>query len=171
MRINLLLITLLLFVAGLHPAVAKPLPQNLKLIGEAELKVLWFRVYNARLESPEGTFVSESMPLLLTLEYQRNISKQKLLEETRSQWQRAGIDPHDQALWLTSLNELWPDIRRHDSLSFYQDSDGYGYFYYNQRYLGSIRNNRFSRAFLDIWLSDNSDFPQLTRQLTGRLPE
>lgn len=171
MPVNRLLIISIMAIAGLTSAVAKPLPQEMKLIGEAELKVLWFRVYNARLESPQGAFVSASMPLLLTLEYQRDISKQDLLEETRKQWQRAGIEPDDQAVWLASLTELWPDIRRHDSLGFYQDADGDGHFYYNQRYLGSIRNNRFSRAFLNIWLSENSDFPQFTRQLTGRPPE
>jgi len=170
-HINRLLIILVLAMAGLTPALAKPLPQEMKLIGEAELKVLWFRVYNARLESPQGAFISASMPLLLTLEYQRDISKQELLEETRKQWQRAGIEPYDQTAWLASLTELWPDIRRNDSLGFYQDADGDGHFYYNQRYLGSIRNSRFSRAFLDIWLSENSDFPQLTQQLTGRSSE
>ncbi|MBN0987509.1 hypothetical protein [Amphritea pacifica] len=171
MRINLLLITLVLFSAGLAHAVATPLPKNMKVVGEAELKVLWLSIYRARLASPQGSFVSASMPLLLTLEYQRDVSKQSLLDETRRQWQKAGIAPDDQALWLRSLATLWLDVEDQDSLGFYQDADGYGHFYHNQNYLGSIRDNRFCQAFLGIWLSDNSDFPGFTRQLTGRISE
>lgn len=175
MRTNLLLISIILFFAGLAHAVAKPLPENMKLIGQAELKVLWFSVYNAQLESPDGVFTfdstNKSAPLLLTLDYQRDISQQRLLDETQEQWQRAGVDPNDQQRWLASLADLWPDIRSQDSLSFYQDADGYGHFYYNRRYLGTIKDERFSRAFLNIWLAENSAFPRFSQQLTGRFTE
>ncbi len=168
MRTKLLLISLILFSAGMAHAVAKTLPDNLQLVGQAELKVLWFSIYKARLESPEGRYEPGINPLMLTLEYQRDISKQQLLEETESQWQQAGINKKDQKEWLRLLNDIWPDISKHDSLSFYQDKEGFGHFYFNKAYIGSINDGGFSQAFLNIWLSENSDFPQLTKQLTGR---
>ncbi|WP_428033801.1 chalcone isomerase family protein [Amphritea sp.] len=175
MRINLLLISVVLFIGGLAHAVAKPLPENMKLIGQAELKVLWFSVYNAQLESPDGEFTftttNKSSPLLLTLDYQRDISQQRLLDETQEQWQRAGVEPNDQQRWLALLAGLWPDIHSQDSLSFYQDGDGYGHFYYNRRFLGTIKDKHFSRAFLNIWLAENSAFPRFSQQLTGRFAE
>ncbi len=180
MRFNLLVITVILLFAGVAHAVAQPLPEKMKVVGQAELKVLWFSVYNARLESDDGLFDpafyagsgrDPVKPLLLTLDYQRDISEQALLDETREQWQRAQIDADDQRRWLAALADLWPDIRKHDSLSFYQGADGCGYFYHNGTYLGVIRDRHFSRAFLNIWLSENSAFPRLTQQLTGRLTE
>ncbi|MDO6563334.1 hypothetical protein Q4488_08050 [Amphritea sp. 1_MG-2023] len=168
MMVNRLLIIFVLLVTGVSHTLATPLPENMKMVGQAELKVLWFRVYSARLENTDGRYVSMAMPLLLHLHYHRDISRQQLLDETQSQWQRAAIDPQQQSQWLSSLAQLWPDIRQHDSLSFYQDSQGDGHFYHNRRYIGSIHERRFSQAFLAIWLADNSDFPQLTRALTGR---
>ncbi|WP_299203866.1 chalcone isomerase family protein [uncultured Amphritea sp.] len=182
MHTNLFLISVILFFTGLAHAVAQPLPENMKVIGQAELKVLWFSVYNARLESDDGMFdatfnsslssASDSIkPLLLTLNYQRDISQQRLLDETQEQWQRAQVNADDQKRWLASLADLWPDIRNQDSLSFYQDADGHGHFYCNGVYLGAIKDKHFSRAFLNIWLADNSAFPRFTQQLTGRLTE
>ncbi|WP_417227245.1 hypothetical protein [Amphritea sp.] len=167
MRLNLLVISLILFFTGITHALAKPLPENLQVIGQAELKVLWFKVYSARLESLAGRYDAAISPLVLHLDYQRDISRQQLLDETASQWQRAKVNPADQARWLASLAQIWPDIRQQDSLSFYQASDG-GHFYHNQRYIGSIKDAGFSQTFLSIWLADNSDFPQLTRALTGK---
>jgi hypothetical protein len=167
MRLNLLAISLILFFTGITHALAKPLPDNMQIVGQAELKVLWFKVYSARLESLAGRYDSAISPLVLHLDYQRDISRQQLLDETASQWQRAKVNLADQARWLASLAQIWPNIRQHDSLSFYQASDG-GHFYHNQRYIGAINDVRFSQAFLAIWLADNSDFPQLTRALTGK---
>lgn len=168
MRLNLLFITLMIFLVGAVHAKSEPLPDNLKPVGQAELKVLWFSVYTATLASNEGRFNSVSEPLLLTLKYQRNISRQSLLDETESQWKQAGIKADRYAPWLLWLKDVWPDIREGDSLAFYQSREGTGHFYFNKQFIGSLADGQFSQAFLNIWLSDDSDFPQLTKQLTGR---
>lgn len=168
MRLNLLFIVLMIFVAGAVHAKPESLPTFMKPVGQAELKVLWFSVYTATLASPEGRFISVSEPLLLTLQYKRNISRQDLLEETEYQWDKAGIDKDLYATWLFELEDIWPDISEGDSLTFYQNEKGDGHFYYNQRYIGTLTDGIFNQAFLNIWLSDSSDFPQLTKELTGR---
>ena len=168
MRLNLLFITLIIFLAGAVHANSDQLPVSMKTVGQAELKVLWFSVYTATLASPEGRFTSVSEPLLLTLEYKRNISQQDLLDETESQWKQVGIEVDRYTPWLLRLKEIWPDISAGASLAFFQNSKGEGCFYFNQRYIGTLADEKFSKAFLDIWLSDQSDFPHLTKALTGK---
>ena len=168
MRTNLLLITMLLFVAGIAHAVAQPLPQNLKLVGEAQLKVFWFDIYQARLENAQGLFDSIDSPQLLTLTYQRNISKQELVKETEKQWRSSGLAEQVYQPWLERIHQIWPDIRQQDSLAFYRDRMGTGHFYYNQAFIGALDDPQFSRAFLAIWLAEDSAFPALSRALKGR---
>lgn len=168
MRLNLLFITLIIFLAGAVHANSDQLPASMKTVGQAELKVLWFSVYTATLASPEGRFTSVSEPLLLTLKYKRNISRQNLLDETESQWKQAGFEDEDYAIWLLKLQDIWPDISEGDSLAFYQNVAGEGHFYFNKDHIGSLEDQGFSQAFLNIWLSDQSDFPRLTKALTGR---
>lgn len=168
MRLNLLFIVLMIFVAGAVHAKSQSLPSFMKPIGQAELKVLWFSVYTATLASPDGRFISVSEPLLLTLKYKRTISRQDLLDETEQQWDQAGIELDKYTPWLLKLKEIWPDISEGDSLTFYQNAEGDGHFYYNQGYIGTLADEMFCQAFLNIWLSDNSNFPQLTKALTGK---
>ncbi len=168
MRLNLFLIALMIFVAGVAHAKSEPLPTSMKVVGQAELKVLWFSIYTATLASPEGKFNTVSEPLLLTLKYNRNISRQDLLDETEKQWRQAGIDADRYSPWLLWLKRVWPDISEGDFLAFYRNAEGDGSFYFNQRLIGTLADEKFSQAFLNIWLSENSDFPQLTKELTGR---
>ncbi|WP_019620426.1 chalcone isomerase family protein [Amphritea japonica] len=168
MRLNLLFFVLMIFAAGALHAKPEHLPVTMKTVGQAELKLLWFSLYTATLASPEGRFISVSGPLLLTLKYKRKISRQNLLDETEKQWDRAGIDVDSYAPWLLRLKEIWPDISQGDSLAFFQTAEGEGRFYYNQQHIGTLSDRKFSKAFLNIWLSDNSYFPQLTKALTGR---
>ena len=142
------------------------LPQNWQRIGEADLSVLWFDVYNAELLSPDGRYSGINSPLVLKLNYRRNISKLDLLEETQKQIEK--FAPTDQTdLWLTKLSQIWPDIRKGDQLAFWIDQNNTGHFFYNERFIGSFKDPAFSDAFIQIWLSDNSSYPNLAKQLRG----
>lgn len=168
MRFDLLTICCLLLLAGVTHAAPQPLPQNMQLVGEAHLKVLWFDIYKAHLKNPKGEFESLDERQMLTLMYQRDISKQQLLDETREQWRKAGIGKQRYTVWLDKLDRIWPDIRKQDSLAFYRDEQGSGHFYFNNSHIGLLADSEFSRAFLAIWLADGSDFPTLTRALRGQ---
>lgn len=141
-------------------------PDGWQSVGSADLKVLWFDIYRAELFSPSGRFNGIRGPLLLQLNYRRDIDRERLLSETRSQLH--GRLP-DRALErrLRQLAALWPDIRAGENLAFYLAAEGSGHFYHNGRWLGVIEDPLFCRAFLEIWLAEDSAYPALARKLRG----
>lgn len=140
-------------------------PEDYKPVGSAKLRVLWFDIYNAELSSPDGRFSQIAGPLFLKLTYLRNIKKQKLLDETANQLRAE--NPSVVRVWIQQLDGIWPEISAGDRLSFFLDDTGYGHFFFNERHVGSINDVGFGRAFISIWLGEDSDFPELARKLRG----
>lgn len=164
---NKLALYLLLLVIAM-PVQAMTAPQGWKTVGSAHLKVFWFDIYTAELQSPSGEFVSYDKPLMLSLNYRRNISKKSLLKETRKQI-KPFAEPAKLASWMQKLDALWPDIAKGDQLRFWIDTQGKGHFFHNQNWIGSLEEPAFSRAFIQIWLSPDSSYPKLARKLRGEL--
>ncbi|MGB0733932.1 MAG: chalcone isomerase family protein [Pontibacterium sp.] len=153
---------------------------HFQTIGTAPLKVMWFDVYDATLSSASGRY-EEGEPILLRLEYARDISKRALVNETRKQLQNQlsshSEKPSDQhgllfdelklEEGLSRLSELWPSVEQGDVISFYLDDADTGVFLFNDQYLGDIRIQGFAKAFADIWLGESSEYPELARRLKG----
>lgn len=159
-------ICIFLFLLFCNSASAQPNPpKDYITVGAAKLRVLWFDIYNAELRSPDGRFSQITGPLVLKLTYLRDIKKQKLLDETENQLR--AVTPPVVRVWIQQLEGIWPEISRGDRLAFYLDPEGFGHFYFNDRYVGSIKDVRFGKAFISIWLGKNSDYPELTRKLRG----
>ena len=140
-------------------------PDSYELVGEARLKVLWFEVYDARLSSSSGSF-NTNEPLLLSLTYLRNISKQRLISETKQQLQ-GRLDNDRLSSALTELESIWSDVEKGDCLSFWLTADNRGGFYLNHRFIGAVEDPEFNRAFINIWVAETSSFPKLAKQLRG----
>lgn len=140
-------------------------PQGLEQVGQARLSLLWLDIYDARLLSLDGSYNSGDAPLLLELTYHRAVSSQDLVDETLSQ-----LDGRfdKTAVPLKQLNDLLPSVEAGDQLAFYLKPDGRGSIYFNREYLGELADADFNRAFLDIWLAPDSEYPELTRQLIGK---
>jgi hypothetical protein len=158
------LICLLIF--GSVEVLGQTLPQNWKRVGEAELSILWFDVYNAALLSPDGRYLGTNTPLILTLNYRRNISQRDLLKETQKQIKKFARTAQT-AQWLSKLSQVWPDIQKGDQLAFWVDQASTGHFFYNKNWIGSLQDPAFSDAFIQIWLSDKSSYPDLAKKLRG----
>jgi hypothetical protein len=63
-----------------------PLP-TLKLVGIAEMKWLWFEIYQAKLLTPTGTYKPNQWPLALDLLYRRSITAEQLIQSTMHAWE------------------------------------------------------------------------------------
>ncbi|TCK08591.1 chalcone isomerase family protein [Marinobacterium mangrovicola] len=150
---------------GLSASAQTRYPQGLEQVGQARLSLLWLDIYDARLFSPDGAYRAGEAPLLLELTYHRAISSEELVEETLSQLE-GRVDAL--AVPRNRLNKLLPSVDDGDQLAFYLSPDGRGAFYFNREYLGELENSDFNRAFLDIWLAPDSDYPELTQQLIGK---
>ncbi|SEG11547.1 chalcone isomerase family protein [Marinobacterium lutimaris] len=139
-------------------------PQGLEQVGQARFSLLWLDIYDARLFSADGSYRPGEAPLLLELTYHRAISSRELVDETLNQlegrFERAAVPGE--------LNDLLPSVDDGDQLAFYLRADGAGAFYFNGKYLGELDDSDFNRAFLDIWLAPDSEYPELTRRLKGK---
>lgn len=170
---NLLLTIFFLFVTqanitSVH-AEDNPSLDEWIIVGQANLSVLWFDVYDATLLTSSGRFDGYASPLILKLHYLRDISKQALLKETEKQLSKFESARDVRQQWLLRLRDLWPDIKEGDELVFWVDQSGHSTFLYNQAVSGVISDPRFAHAFIQIWLSEDGEYPELAKRLKGEL--
>ena len=182
---HLLAICLILFsqVALSLPTAPDVNFENFKPVGRASLKVLWFNIYDATLSTPSGQFLAEELsdaekadenhelptPIALELIYKRNISSEALVKETRKQL-TGKLDEQTLSAGLEHIANLWPDISKGDALTFYLANNSLGHFYYNSEYLGSITQENFAAALINIWIGPGCQYPKLAKQLKGLNP-
>ncbi|NVJ56624.1 MAG: chalcone isomerase family protein, partial [Vibrionaceae bacterium] len=104
------------------------------------------------------------------IDYQRDISSQQLLEATDEQWQKLGYQTPMRKQWLVQLKTIFPDIKKGQQLAYVTDGKT-GQFYYQHKgqvdAIGSISDETLNDAFLAIWLSPNTQYPKLRKQLIG----
>lgn len=137
-----------------------------KTVGKDTLRVALFRIYNAELSSPSGQYRPAVEPLLLKLRYLRNINSEQLLSKTQQQLSHR-LAPNLLQEVSSTLKNLWPDVSAGDELSFLLSPNGVGTFYFNGKHLGSLPHSQFNRAFLDIWLGEDSSYPKMASRLRG----
>lgn len=145
-----------------------------KTVGQATLTWGPFTVYDSQLLTPAGRWQPDQWPLALVITYRRDITRQDLLDATLEQWQAQGIGSEQQrTAWLDQLKAIWPDVNNGTRLAFQADSDG-GQFYWQKSGaqaaivpIGPRFSPAFRDAFLNIWLSPSTTYPDLRRELTG----
>lgn len=143
-------------------------------VGSATLRWGPFDVYFSELRTPTGRYKTESWPQALSINYQRDINSEDLVKATQEQWQALAIGVSDaqQQRWLKQVTTIWPDVQPGSQLTFVGDNTG-GHFYYRQHPKQSILpigerfDSDFRDAFLAIWLSPATQYPDLRHQLIG----
>ncbi|MCW8887220.1 MAG: chalcone isomerase family protein [Motiliproteus sp.] len=163
---NRLQLSLLFSLAFCSMVSAAVIPADLKLVGEARLQVLWWKIFDAKLYGDLAPLDRISGPIVLKLIYLQDFTKEDLVAETAKQL-KGQVGDKDLETNLARLRQLWPNIREQDSISFYLDPQQMGHFYHNGQYLGSIDRKDFNHAFLGIWLSIDGSYPNLARRLRG----
>ena len=158
----------LLALALIISSAARAEGDALQMGGQARLEVLWWPVYESRLYSPGGDYVEGVRPLRLEIQYLRDVEAQDLVDHTRKEWQRLGVEGPQSEQWLRTLARLWPDVRKNDLLALVLDKQGRGTFYLNGKALGTIDDPGFGEDFLAIWLSPETSRPELRLALIGK---
>ncbi|WP_163937650.1 hypothetical protein [Paraferrimonas sp. SM1919] len=138
-----------------------------KTVGSAKLKVLFWDIYTAELLTPDGRYSNLEQPLKLKLTYWRDIDRQVLTDETRNQWQKLGLYDQSDESWLTEINQLFPNIRKGEELTLVRLEDQQVLLLHQGIELARLENSQQVNDFFAIWLSENSNYPKLTKKLTG----
>jgi hypothetical protein len=144
--------------------------EDLFLIGKAVYKYMLWNVYDASLHAASKEFdYPNTFPFVLTLAYHRDLDKQQIIDETVRQWQHQEQEVPE--AWIGLLEDILPDVSKHDSLSFYVDDAFFtGTLFHNERLISRIVNQDFNIAFVGIWLSVNTSYPEHRQQLLGKKP-
>lgn len=144
-------------------------------VGTSTLSWGPFTIYTAQLLTADGRYDGPGQNKALVITYKRNIQRSELVNATREQWQALGIpgrEAHSED-WLNMLHALWPDVTPDAQLAFVLH-DRQGQFWYRASAsqksfmpLGPRQSEAFSANFLAIWLSPDTQYPELRQQLIG----
>ncbi|WP_233353380.1 hypothetical protein [Photobacterium chitinilyticum] len=163
--VMLLLISILLLAVNVNAATPW---QSWPAVGDARLTWGPWVIYDSELRTPSGDYRPDSEDLALVIKYQRNIDKEDLLEATDEQWKHLGIPKVKRQQWLNRLAGIWPDVQKGDRLIFVVNRDG-GIFYWGNQQIGVLPDKEMSMSFLYIWLSPDTSYPDIRRQLIGKV--
>ena len=109
-------------------SVANPL-DDLKKVGEAKLKVLFWDVYNSSLYSKTGEYQAEQFPQALKINYLRDIDAEDLIERTKDEWEKLEIKQVTFSQWIPLLTNIFPDIKKAiyacNDIGLYSPSHGF----------------------------------------------
>ncbi|USE34510.1 chalcone isomerase family protein [Endozoicomonas sp. SCSIO W0465] len=126
-------------------------------------------IYDAQLKTPSGFYDTDkphATGTALLIDYRRKISKKRLLSATDEQFAHLGVSRKTRKRWIQELGRIWKGVREGDRLVFVLTGAG-GRFYFGNDFLGQTKDMQLARTFLDIWLSDNTAYPELRQQLIG----
>jgi hypothetical protein len=145
---------------------------GLTKLGEGKLRWFGLSIYTASLWSNSETSLGNfyENPVLLTISYDRNISKDRILQTTRQEWERLdGVFDEREALWIESLTRIFPDVKAGDQISSLVLPDGQTHFFLGKQEIGRVDDAEFGPAFLSIWLDPNTRSKPVRAKLLNTL--
>ena len=137
---------------------------DLKLYSKINLTWWGFKVYKAEVFTPKSSKPDFTKEILLHIEYQRDFDAEDLVSTTYDEWERLGLIVDGKSKkWLKQLEEIWPDVKKGDSLTTYLNGDTTS-FYQDKKLLGQVKDETFGSRFLKIWLHEKSRTSDLLKK-------
>jgi hypothetical protein len=140
-----------------------------KIVGQGQLKVLVFHIFEATLFAPEGRFSFDD-PFALQLKYLRNFAGRDITSYTLREIRKQGFtDEKRMQKWGAEMNSIFPDVQAGMRLTGVRDSSLRTLFYLDGREIGAIKTTDFTPLFFNIWLGPKTSQPRLRQQLLGQI--
>lgn len=137
-------------------------------VGKAKFEFFFFDVYTSTFWSDAGEW-DTSRPYALSNLYHRAFSGQDLVDKTLEEMQRIDNVPQQAlASYRPELQQVFPDVQKGDRITALYKPETGTVFYHNGQQTGVIEAEAFAVPFFNIWLSDKSLRPELSRILRGR---
>lgn len=147
-------------------AAARAVP-SAELVGKGRMTYLGFKVFDAELYAPGGTYRA-SNPFALKLTYLRNFKGKDIAESSVKEIRRQGaVSAAQLDGWEKQMQAIFPNVSKGQSITGVRMSNGSTVFYAGNRKLGAIADPAFTRKFFAIWLGDRTRNPQLKARLVG----
>ena len=141
--------------------------QSPKLIGEGTLKVLMWEVYNLRLYT-DGTAFTWQDKFMLEFDYSRELKKESVIDASLKEFKlQPNVSDKDIGAWEAYLEQVIQPVQKGTKATVQWVPEGQIIFYYEGSKPTTIENEKFARAFLNIWLGEKTSRPKLRSQLLG----
>ena len=141
--------------------------------GSGRLTWYGFHVYDATLYAPARFDAAEATAksFVLELTYARKLDGRGIADASRDEIERLGFGTEAQrARWHEQMLKLFPDVEKGRRLAGVNVPGAGARFYADGRFLGSIDDPAFARAFFAIWLDERTKAPQLREKLLKPAP-
>lgn len=154
--------------AWAHAAVIEDYVPNAKLVGEAQFKVVFFKIYDAALFASEGEF-SRAKPFALRIKYLVDADKDRIVKQSVDEMARQkAARPDRLAKWKLLMENSFTDIKENDMAYMIQNEDRTLTIWTNDDEPVTISDKGFTRAFLNIWVGRKARDKEFQRQLFGQ---
>jgi hypothetical protein len=141
--------------------------RGLELVGQAQMQVMLWKVYDARLYSPSGTWQG-TPPYALALTYLRKLKGERIAERSVREIREQGFtDELTLARWYELLVKVIPDVGTNDEIIGIADEAGATQFWLNGAPIGKIAEPAFTERFFAIWLGERTSVPDMRQALLG----
>lgn len=138
-------------------------------LGTHNLRVWGFNVYNIQLLGEKNNF-SYQNKFAIIINYQRDFAKNNLIEKSLEEIARIN-NINDKILLKTyqnKLEEIFLDVKKGDRKTAFFDPKKGVKLFFNGKFVGEIKDLVFAKRFVDIWLSPQSSYPQMTKDILGK---
>ena len=148
--------------------IAKSVKAQLEPVGKGTYRKFGFRVYNATLWAPGGSWDAEQ-PYALQLQYTRELSKETLVDAVYDDIAEQNVaDEPTLVKWKTTLNETLPEVKENDEIVGLYLPGKDARLFFNGKQVGRITDASFTKAFFNIWLGNGAD-KTLRAKLLGHM--
>lgn len=140
---------------------------GMELVGAASFKWLFWRLFDAELRSSEPSF-DWDRPLALVITYRTDFSSEELTQATLDEMRRV-------TSWETARIEVlrepvarcMADVSAGDTFTAVSEDDASVRLYLNRDHRCTLSAPGLKRAYLGIWLSERSRYPEQSLALCG----
>ena len=135
------------------------------VVGSAKFEFIFWDVYFATLYAPNGNFNSDK-PFALSLKYLRDFEGSAIAERSVKEMEQQGFaDQTKLAEWQKVMLDVFPNVKKGQTIVGVADASGHAHFYLDQRSLGVVADADFTQRFFDIWLNEKTSEPKLREKL------
>jgi hypothetical protein len=138
--------------------------------GSGEMSWFGFSLYRATLwvAARPSADLTADVPTALQLDYQRDISRDRLVQASIDEMRRLGASDTQLLRWEGELSRVFPDVKEGESIvGVHYPGRGASFFHRGQA-SGEIADADFARLFFAIWLDPRSSRPGLRAALLAR---
>tara|TARA_E500000178_G_C16831390_1_gene666215 strand:+ start:365 stop:871 length:507 start_codon:yes stop_codon:yes gene_type:complete len=164
---KIIFILLFIFTTSLASDIQKEEFSSPATIGEGTLKVFFMEIYDLRLIANSPTF-SWQKKFKLDFLYTRDLNKESVIKSSIKELRRqSNISDSDIESWKGHLEQSIKPVKEGTHASVLWSPEGHITFHYENNNPTIIEDENFARAFLNIWLGEETSQPKLRSQLFG----